>query len=90
MDREPRLPMEPPPPARAQASAWKAQAHRNNRAKRVNTPFVQIFNFIDLLRDKVRLKASTSLLIIIISVPPTSGTIIRRPGFGAPVPEAGK
>jgi hypothetical protein len=50
MDRDPRLPEEPPPPARAQASSWKAQAHRNNRAKRVKTPFVQVFNFISFLR----------------------------------------
>ena len=37
--------MEPPPPARAQASSWKAQVHRNNRAKRIKTPFVQVFNY---------------------------------------------
>jgi len=51
MDREPRLPKEPPRPARAQASNWKAQTDRNNRAKRVKIPFVQVFNFMDFLRD---------------------------------------
>jgi hypothetical protein len=51
MDREPRLPEERPPPARAQASSWKAQTDRNNRAKRVKIPFVQVFNFMDFLRD---------------------------------------
>jgi hypothetical protein len=50
MEREPRLPEEVPPPTRAQASNWKAQANRNNRAKRVKTPFVQVFNFICFLR----------------------------------------
>jgi hypothetical protein len=51
MDREPRLPEERLPPARAQASSWKAQTDRNNRAKRVKIPFVQVFNFMDFLRD---------------------------------------
>jgi hypothetical protein len=40
-DLEPRLPMDPPPPARAQATAWKAPALRNNRAKRIKKPFSQ-------------------------------------------------
>jgi hypothetical protein len=50
MDREPRLPEEVPPPTRAQDSSWKAQVNRNNRAKRVKIPFVQVFNFICFLR----------------------------------------
>ena len=55
MDREPRLPEERPPPARAQASSWKAQTDRNNRAKRVKIPFVQVFNFMDVLRGNFEL-----------------------------------
>jgi len=48
---EPRLPDEErPPPARAQASSWKAQTDRNNRAKRVKIPFVQVFSCMDFLR----------------------------------------
>jgi hypothetical protein len=49
--------MERPPPARAQASIWKAQANRNNRAKRVKIPFVQVFNFINFLRDNFGLES---------------------------------
>jgi len=51
MEREPRLPEERPPPARAQASIWNAQVHRNNRAKMVKIPFVQVFNCMDFLRE---------------------------------------
>jgi hypothetical protein len=57
MDREPRLPEERPPPARAQASSWKAQANRNNRAKRVKIPFVQVFNCMDFLRENFGLES---------------------------------
>jgi hypothetical protein len=38
-DLEPRLPTDPPPPTRAQASACKAQALKNKQAKRIRKPF---------------------------------------------------
>jgi hypothetical protein len=59
MDREPRLPMDRPPPARAQASICKAQVHKNDRAKRTKIPFVQVFTNMVFLRDNYGLPAGS-------------------------------
>jgi hypothetical protein len=67
IDREPRLPEERPPPARAQASNWKAQTDRNNRAKRVKIPFVQVFNFMNSLRDLFGFMVNRLITHLIIS-----------------------
>jgi hypothetical protein len=39
-------PLRLPPPARAQASACKTMALKNNRARRSTTPFSQLFDSI--------------------------------------------
>jgi hypothetical protein len=42
--------MDLPPPTRAQASVWKAQALRDSRTKRIRNPFAQLFSNIGFLR----------------------------------------
>jgi len=50
MEREPRLPMDPPPPTRAQAFIWKVKTPRNMSVKRTRKPLVKFFHNICFLR----------------------------------------
>ncbi len=64
IEREPRLPIDDPPPARAQASVWKAQELNNNRAKTISAPLRQFLNSMLPPLDYLSLEI---LLIILTS-----------------------
>ncbi|HZE22115.1 MAG TPA: hypothetical protein VE082_08685, partial [Desulfobaccales bacterium] len=46
MEREPRLPMDLPRPARPQASVWQSQALMDSSTKRIRNPLAQLFSNI--------------------------------------------